>query len=109
MNLFKLRSVRRLGGLLAGLGALVTTFVVTSTAAMAMLPPPDGGGEVSQPVPLPAAAGGMPGWEITLIAVGAAVVAGVLAVLADRARAARRRSAIASAASRVPAQTSKVR
>jgi len=107
MNLLKLRSVRGLGGLLAGLGALVTTLVVTSTAAMAMLLPPDGGGEVSQPVP-PVAAGGMPGWEITLIAAGAALVAAVLAVLADRARPARRRPALAPAGD-VQAQSSVVR
>jgi hypothetical protein len=42
-------------------------------------------------------AGGMPGWQITLIAVGAALLAATMAVLADRARAARRR-AIATAA-----------
>ena len=108
MNLLKLRSVRGLGGLLAGLGALVTTLVVTSTAAMAMLLPPDGGGEVSQPVPLPVAAGGMPGWEITFIAAGAALVAAVLAVLADRARPARRRPALAPAGD-VQAQSSVVR
>jgi hypothetical protein len=34
----------------------------------------------------------MPGWEITLIAVGAAVLAAVLAVLLDRARSARHES-----------------
>jgi hypothetical protein len=39
----------------------------------------------------------MPGWQITLIAVGAALLAAVVAVLADRARAARR-PAIATAA-----------
>ena len=37
-------------------------------------------------------AGGMPGWEITLIAVGAAVLAAGLAVLLDRARSARHES-----------------
>jgi hypothetical protein len=35
-------------------------------------------------------AGGMPGWQITLIAVGAALVAATAAVLLDRARAGRR-------------------
>ena len=35
-------------------------------------------------------ASGMPGWQITLIAVSAALLAAVVAVLADRARAARR-------------------
>jgi hypothetical protein len=34
--------------------------------------------------------GGMPGWQITLIAVGAALTAAVLAVLLDRAWAARK-------------------
>ena len=36
------------------------------------------------------AAGGMPGWQIALIAAGAAVLAALLAVTADRACAARR-------------------
>jgi hypothetical protein len=35
-------------------------------------------------------AGGMPGWQIALITVGAALLAAVLAVFADRARTARR-------------------
>jgi hypothetical protein len=35
-------------------------------------------------------ASGMPGWQITLIALGAALVAGTAAVLLDRTRAARR-------------------
>ena len=34
--------------------------------------------------------GGMPGWQITLIAVGAALAGAVLAVLLDRAWAARK-------------------
>ena len=106
MNVFKLRSARRLGGLLAGLGALVTMIVVTGAAAMAAQVPPSGGG-FAQPPPLAPAAGGMPGWQITLIAVGAALVAAVGAVLADRARSARR-PAVAAAAN-VPAQVSGVR
>jgi hypothetical protein len=36
-------------------------------------------------------AGGMPGWQIALIAVGAAVLAATAAVLLDRARTAHRR------------------
>ena len=110
MNVFKLRPARRLGRLLAGLGALVTMLVITGTAAMAaQVPSSGGGGEVIQPAPLPPAAGGMPGWEITLIAVGAALVAAVLAVLVDRARSARRRPAMAPAAGDAPAQVSQVR
>ena len=110
MNVSKLRSARWLGGLLAGLGALVTMLAVTGTAALAaQVPPPAGGGVIQPPPTLAPVAGGMPGWQITLIAVGAALVAAVLAVLADRARSARRRSAVAPAASNVPAQVSKVR
>jgi hypothetical protein len=37
--------------------------------------------------------GGMPGWQIALIAIGAALLAAIAAVLADRAWAARRRPA----------------
>jgi hypothetical protein len=88
----RLRRARRLGGLLAAIGALVTALVVTGTAAMAQVLPPSGG-EVSQPAPPAPVAGGMPGWEITLIAVGAALVAAVLAVVADRTRSARGRLA----------------
>ena len=62
------------------------------------------------PPPPPAPViGGMPGWQITLIAVGAALVAAVLAVLADRARSARRRQTTVPAARNVPAHVSKVR
>ena len=42
-------------------------------------------------------AGGMPGWQIALIAVGAALLAAALAVLADHALAARRRAVTAAA------------
>jgi hypothetical protein len=89
----KLRRARRLGGLLAAFGALVATPVVTSTAAMAQVLPPSSGGEGIQLAPPAAAAGGMPGWEITLIAVVAALVTAVLAVLADRTWSARGRLA----------------
>ena len=41
--------------------------------------------------------GGMPGWQIALIAVGAALLAATLAVFADRARAAHRKAAMAAA------------
>ena len=108
MNVFKLRRARRLGGLLAGLGVLVAALVGTGPAALAMEVPPAG---ALAPAPPPPAtvAGGMPGWQITLIAVGAALAAAVLAVMADRARSARKRSAAAPAASNVPAQVAKVR
>jgi uncharacterized membrane protein YedE/YeeE len=101
---------RRFGGLLIALGAVLATFASTATAALAVnLPLPDGRaagttgvaslnrGGIYDPVQTSPAApvvvvGGMPGWQIALIAVGAALVAAVVAVLAYRAWTARRPS-----------------
>ena len=105
MYVFKLR--RGLGRLLAGASALLAMLVATGTAALAQVPPPAGGGAVQPLLPPAPAGGGMPGWQITLIAVGAALVAAVLAVLVDRARSGRVRQAVdSSAAGNVPAQVS---
>jgi hypothetical protein len=86
MKFFKLKRARSLGGLLAGLGVLVVTLAATAGGALAaQVPASNGGGFVYyQPPVVVQSAGGMPGWQITLIAVGAALVAAVLAVLADR-------------------------
>jgi hypothetical protein len=91
MKFFKLKRARSLGGLLVGLGVLLTALMTSGGTALAMRVPADGGGSVMQPPPVAPAVGGMPGWQITLIAVGAALVAAVLAVVADRARSARGR------------------
>ena len=79
------------GGLLAWAAA-----VPAASAATTLIPHPDPGG-ASGPVPAtPAApvqvitAGGMPGWQITLIALAAALVAATAAVVLDRSRASRR-------------------
>jgi hypothetical protein len=100
MKFFKLKRARSLGGLLAGLGVLVATLVATGSAALAMVVPGSEGGGVAyyQPPVVVQNASGMPGWQITLIAVGAALVAAVLAVLAARAWSARGR--LGAAASR---------
>jgi hypothetical protein len=101
---------RRFGGLLIALGAVLATFASTATAALATInvPLPDGraagatgfpssnrGGiydpvQTSPAAPVVTVVGGMPGWQIALIAVGAALIAAVLAVLAYRAWIARR-------------------
>jgi hypothetical protein len=98
---------RRTVGLLTALGAVLVTFVSTATAALATInvPLPDGRapgfwssnrGGIYDPVQTSPAAqvvtvvGGMPGWQIALIAIGAALVAAVCAVLASRAWTARR-------------------
>ena len=102
--------IRRIGAAVATLtGALLA--LTTASAAYASLP--HGGGPApgriwpiviggmpvpaypSAPVRAPAqvptiVSYGMPGWQITLIALGAALAAAVVAVLLDRARAARR-------------------
>ena len=79
------RYLWRFGGLIA---AMLAAFAVTATTALARIMPPTPAD--SPPV---STAGGMPGWEIALIAVGAALTAAILAVLADRAWSARRRPA----------------
>jgi hypothetical protein len=88
---------RRVGGLLTALGAVLVTFASTATAALATgFPSPNSGGiydpvqHSSPPAPVVTVVGGMPGWQIALIAIGAALVAAVVAVLAYRAWIARR-------------------
>jgi Zn-dependent protease with chaperone function len=100
---------RRSVGLLTALGAVLVTFASTATAALAVnVPLPDGRapratgfaslnrGGIYDPVqssptaPVITVVGGMPGWQIALIAIGAALVAAVCAVLAYRAWTARR-------------------
>jgi len=83
------RHIRRVAAVLVGLAAIV----LAATPAFARLEPDPGAGYVA-PASVPAqiqyrtiVAGGMPGWQITLIAVGAALLAAtVAAVLANRAR-----------------------
>jgi hypothetical protein len=90
--------IRRLTVLLAGLAATIVASIITASAAFATMPPPEPAlppGLNKHPPLAPAhvhaaLAGGMPGWQIALIAVGAAVVAAVIAVLIDRAWTARR-------------------
>ena len=87
-----LRPIRRLAGVLAALAT--TLLAVTATAAPAAfadpVPPMGGGGTGTPPPTVQVVAGGMPGWQIALIALGAAVLAAAVAVFLDRARTARR-------------------
>jgi hypothetical protein len=84
--------LRRLLGLLAGSAFALLAVIAAAPAALATLPPPVPGGPAVVPPPAihTIVTGGMPGWQITLIATGAALFAAVVAVLLDRARAARR-------------------
>ena len=70
-----------------------------SPAAFAQTAPlPEDGGPVGNTVApaQPVVIGGMPGWQIALIAVTAALVASAAAVIVDRAMGARRRLAPAA-------------
>jgi hypothetical protein len=93
----RIQSIRRLAGFVAGLATALLAAALTAPAALAVrVPLPGGTSGDSPPVVIQTRAvveGGMPGWQIALIAVGAAVAAAALAVLADRARLARRHPA----------------
>ena len=92
--------IRRTAAVLAGLAATVAVFAATGPAASAMhVPAPGqlGTHPVNHATVIPAriqtvVTGGMPGWQITLIAAAAALLGAALAVLLDRAFAARRRT-----------------
>jgi hypothetical protein len=97
-----IRHIRRFAAVMAGLAAAV---LLATPALARMVPNPADAypGHVA-PASVPAqiqyrtiVAGGMPGWQIALIAVGAALLAATVAVLADRARAARRPAVPAAA------------
>jgi hypothetical protein len=87
-----IRHLHRLAAVLAALPGALLAFTATSPAAFAIRVPPPGGftGPVQPPPQMhTGVVGGMPGWQITLIAAGAALLAAVLAVILDRSRAAR--------------------
>ena len=86
--------MKHLRRIFAAVVALAGTMVALATAPAAFaepLPPSDccAPGATTGSVTV-ITAGGMPGWQITLIAAGAALAGAALAILLDRARAARR-------------------
>jgi hypothetical protein len=93
------RTIRRLVGTLAALATALLATAAAAPAAFALPVPPgdSGGGTVPQPLVRTVIVGGMPGWQIALIAATAAVVAAAAAVILDRARASRRRQTVPSA------------
>jgi hypothetical protein len=79
--------------ILAAVITLAGTVLALATAPAAFaepLPPPDCCSSGAATSPVTVVTGGMPGWQITLIAVGAALAGAALAVLLDHARAARK-------------------
>ncbi|MGN6174036.1 MAG: hypothetical protein ACTHPS_14010 [Streptosporangiaceae bacterium] len=90
-----IQHIRRFAGVLAGLVAVL--LACGATPAFAVPPPPEPSEAATSPVVIhTTVSGGMPGWQITLIAVTAALLAATMAVLADRARASRKATAAAA-------------
>src|ERR1700745_2475383 len=77
---------RRTAAVLGALAGRVLVVLTGTTAAFAYAVPPPGGpaGPVQLPRVHTVVAGGMPGWQIALIAIGAALFAAALAVIVDR-------------------------
>jgi hypothetical protein len=96
-----IRRIRRITAVLASLAAGLVAFGATPAFAMRVPYPSDGSAPSAQvPAPAPVriiVAGGMPSWQIALIAAGAALLAAAVAVLAYRAWTTRRKSAPAAA------------
>jgi hypothetical protein len=90
----RIRVIGRLTALLAGLAGLAAAWAASGAtpalATMNRIPDGDNGSPQLLPtVTHTVVVGGMPGWQIALIAVAAAATAAIVAVLLDRARAAR--------------------
>lgn len=85
-----IKRLRGFAAVLAGLGLAMAAFASAAQASVAMIPLPGGGVSDTAPVVRTVVEGGMPGWQIALIAAGAALVAAGAAVLLERARSARR-------------------
>jgi hypothetical protein len=83
---------RRIVAAVATLAGAVLTLAAAPAAFATQVPPPgEGSGGAPPPPPVRVIAeGGMPGWQIALIALATALVAAAVAVLLDRARAARK-------------------
>src|SRR5271169_6105565 len=89
--------LRRLATAMAAVTVGLLASVATIPAAFArVIPPPGGSYRTTSVAPVPsttvhaAGAGGLAGWQITLIAVGAALAAAAVIILLDRVRTARR-------------------
>jgi hypothetical protein len=87
---------RRIFAVMATLTGAVMALATTTAASAMRVPPPGEGSGIAPPPPPPPppvrviAEGGMPGWQIALIALAAALVAAAVAVLLDRAWVARK-------------------
>ncbi len=98
-----IRHVRQTASVVIAVCSSLFGVVLFAPSAFAMrVGPPGGASPALSPQPHPTVvhtvvAGGMAGWQITLIAVGAALFTATVAVIIDRARAARRRLTVSAA------------
>ncbi len=98
MNL--IRHIRRSAAVLVGLAGAMLAFAVPAFAQPVLIPISGGDTTSGAQVPVQVrtiVAGGMPGWQIALIAVGAALIAAAVAILAYRMLAARRQAVTTAA------------
>jgi len=94
-----IKSLSRLGVVLTSLAVVAVSLASSASASTTMIPVGGGSGDAPATDTAPVTVvhtvvvGGMPGWQIALIAVVAALVTAFAAVLAERTRMARRRPA----------------
>ena len=90
-----IKSLSMLGVVLASLAVVAVSLASSASASTTMIPVGGGGGTARDTGPVTVVhtvvVGGMPGWQIALIAVVAALVTAFAAVLVERTRMARRR------------------
>jgi len=97
-----IKSLSRLAAVLASLAIIAVSLASSASASTSMFPEPGSNGGTGPVTPAPVTpapvtevhtvvVGGMPGWQIALIAVVAALVTAIAAVLVERSRTARRR------------------
>ena len=92
------RIFRPAARLAAALTAVLGAIIAAPAAFATEVPPPGDTGTTAIPATVhTVTVGGTPGWQIALFIVAAAVLAAVIAVLADRTRSARRRQLAPSA------------
>jgi hypothetical protein len=88
------RHIRRLAAIAAIAASALLALATAAPAMAATASDPHYGQPVAPPAQvLTVTGGGMPGWQITLIAAAAAILAAIVAVAADRMRTARRQTA----------------
>ena len=94
------RMFRPAARIAAALAAVLGAIIAAPAAFATEVPPPGNGDSGSTAIPATVhtvTVGGTPGWQIALFMVAAAVLAAVIAVLADRMRTARRHQLAPSA------------